>query len=74
MLQNIMLKNLALTLNPDLYAQRLLETAAEKASWNMVLPVFFYNEVLFPGQILNLHLFEPRYKVNRLPIDVFVEY
>lgn len=58
-----MLKNLAMTLNPELYSQRQVEAAAEKASWNTVLPVFFYNEVLFPGQILHLHLFEPRYRV-----------
>ena len=64
-----------MTLNPDLYAIRLLEAQAEKASWHTVLPVFFYNQVMFPGQILHLHLFEPRYKVSCIvPVHISVQF
>eukprot|EP00802_Teleaulax_amphioxeia_P012936 Tamp_12982.p1 GENE.Tamp_12982~~Tamp_12982.p1 ORF type:complete len:272 (+),score=12.68 Tamp_12982:831-1646(+) len=35
----------------------------EKESWERVLPIFFYNDTLFPFSPLSLHLFEPRYKV-----------
>jgi Lon protease-like protein len=28
-----------------------------------LLPIFYYNETLFPGGRLDLHLFEPRYRV-----------
>ena len=62
--ENIMLKNIAVMINPEMYASRLLEVEAERASWQTVLPVFFYNEPLFPGETLRLHLFEPRYKVT----------
>lgn len=58
-----MLKSAAQLLNPTLYASRLQEVAQEKALWETVLPVFFYISVMFPGELLHLHLFEPRYKV-----------
>mmetsp|Transcript_13535 Transcript_13535/g.14061 ORF Transcript_13535/g.14061 Transcript_13535/m.14061 type:complete len:454 (+) Transcript_13535:67-1428(+) len=61
--ENIMLKNIALSLNPTLYNTKLREVAIEKASWDTILPVFFYNVTMFPGEILSLHLFEPRYKL-----------
>eukprot|EP00602_Paraphysomonas_sp_CaronLab_P004910 CAMPEP_0185027032 /NCGR_PEP_ID=MMETSP1103-20130426/11853_1 /TAXON_ID=36769 /ORGANISM="Paraphysomonas bandaiensis, Strain Caron Lab Isolate" /LENGTH=406 /DNA_ID=CAMNT_0027560875 /DNA_START=266 /DNA_END=1486 /DNA_ORIENTATION=+ len=58
-----MLKSAAQLLNPTLYASRLQEVAQEKALWETVLPVFFYISVMFPGELLHLHLFEPRYKI-----------
>lgn len=58
-----MLKNIAQMVNPTLYQTKSDELAIEKSTWNAVLPVFFYNVVMFPGEILSLHLFEPRYKV-----------
>lgn len=61
--ENIMLKNIALTVNPTLYNARQKEIDVEKQNWSKVLPVFFYNTVMFPGEVLSLHLFEPRYKL-----------
>lgn len=61
--ENIMLKNIALSINPHLYHNRMQEIAAEKLTWPTILPVFFYNVSMFPGEILSLHLFEPRYKL-----------
>ena len=62
--ENIMIKNLALKLNPDLYKKRAEESAAELAEHkDSNYPVFFYMECLFPGTRLQLHLFEPRYKL-----------
>lgn len=61
--ENIILKNLALQVDFNLYQQRSAETAVEKESWAAVYPVFFYNQLLLPGSKLRLHLFEPRYKL-----------
>lgn len=61
--ENIMIKNLAKLIDPVLYAQRQKEADAEKASWSSLLPIFYYNVAMFPGQILSLHLFEPRYRL-----------
>jgi Lon protease-like protein len=49
--------------NPVHYAQRLEEAIAEKSAWSTLLPIFYYNEAMFPGSKLGLHLFEPRYRV-----------
>jgi hypothetical protein len=54
---------LAINSNPAEYAARLLESETEKSSWMTLLPIFYYNETLFPGSRLDLHLFEPRYRV-----------
>jgi len=48
---------------PALYESRLVEIKKEKESWDKILPIFFYNDTLFPFSPLSLHLFEPRYKV-----------
>ena len=61
--ENQMLKELAITLNRDAYAMRLAESEAEKATWSSLLPIFYYNDCLFPGSRLSLHLFEQRYRV-----------
>jgi hypothetical protein len=61
--ENIMLKNIALQVDPDLYQLRLQEASLEKASWTTVYPIFYYNSTMFPGSVLSLHLFEPRYKL-----------
>ena len=58
-----MIKALALAVAPEEYAARLAEAGAEKATWSALLPIFYYNEALFPGARLDLHLFEPRYRV-----------
>jgi hypothetical protein len=47
--ENIMIKTLATNFNPTEYASRLLESEAEKKSWSALLPIFYYNETLFPG-------------------------
>jgi hypothetical protein len=60
---NIMIQNMCLLVNSTLYNTRLQESATEKESWNTVLPIFYYNQALFPGCKLSLHLFEPRYKI-----------
>ena len=60
--ENIMIKELAILINPTDYANRLVEAETEKKSWTTLLPIFYYNESLFPGGRLDLHLFEPRYR------------
>ena len=47
---------------PLRYEQRLRETEEEKSGWSSILPVFYYNDVVFPGHPLKLHFFEHRYK------------
>lgn len=61
--ENITIKSLAIALDPELYKQRVAEVAVEKESFTSVYPIFFYNQTLLPGSKLNLHLFEPRYKL-----------
>jgi hypothetical protein len=61
--ENIIIKSLAVSLDPTLYNQKLDEAAAEKAYWTTVYPIFYYNNPMFPGSRLSLHLFEPRYKL-----------
>jgi len=61
--ENVMLKELAVAIGPDAYALRLSECETEKASWSTLLPIFYYNDCLFPGSRLSLHLFEQRYRV-----------
>jgi hypothetical protein len=58
-----MLRSLALSLDSDTYKIRLEESNLEKQSWTLLYPIFYYNSPIFPGNILSLHLFEPRYKV-----------
>jgi hypothetical protein len=55
---------------------RLKEVEEEKKSWDTILPIFFYNDTLFPFSPLALYLFEPRYKVLEmagisLPLHLF---
>lgn len=45
------------------YAERLREAQADKAHFKAVHPIFYYNVPMAPGEILSLHLFEPRYKL-----------
>ena len=54
---------MAVNLNPIEYAARVVEAEAERSTWMTLLPIFYYNETLFPGGRLDLHLFEPRYRV-----------
>ena len=59
-----MLKNIAVAYYPALYQARMLEVEAERTKWKSIFPVFLYNAIMFPGEMLSLHLFEPRYKVS----------
>jgi len=61
--ENIVIKSLAIALDPNLYQQRLSEGMAEKEAWLNLYPIFFYGQKLLPYNKLNLHLFEPRYKI-----------
>jgi len=45
------------------YAERVKETEVQKKEWKLTLPIFFFNDTLYPSSILRLHLFEPRYKL-----------
>jgi hypothetical protein len=59
-----MLANIAQVWFTDVYSHRLLEVAEKRRKYqDHTLPVFFYNQVLFPGAKFALHLFEPRYKL-----------
>lgn len=60
---NVMLRAVAHSHNPQLYSTRLRESEDDRNSWSTVLPIFYYNQALFPGSRLSLHLFEPRYKL-----------
>lgn len=59
-----MLKNIAKLLNSDMYALRLEEAKSEMTQFtSSQYAIFYYNECLFAGSKLSLHLFEPRYKI-----------
>eukprot|EP00471_Norrisiella_sphaerica_P001857 CAMPEP_0184478478 /NCGR_PEP_ID=MMETSP0113_2-20130426/495_1 /TAXON_ID=91329 /ORGANISM="Norrisiella sphaerica, Strain BC52" /LENGTH=341 /DNA_ID=CAMNT_0026856287 /DNA_START=172 /DNA_END=1197 /DNA_ORIENTATION=+ len=64
---NVMLSNIAQKSFPELYAERLKEMKKETEKFENTLPIFFYNNCLFPGCLLHLHLFEQRYRhmINR---------
>ena len=53
---------MAKMVNPTLYDQRLQEAIIEIKESTNVLPIFYYNVAMFPGETLSLNLFEPRYK------------
>lgn len=61
--ENIIIKSIAMLLDPLGYSARLVENEMEKANWSAVYPIFYYNATIFPGNKLNLMLFEPRYKL-----------
>ncbi|TFJ88153.1 hypothetical protein NSK_000507 [Nannochloropsis salina CCMP1776] len=58
-----LLTRLAKRAFPALYEQRLEETRQEREALKLLLPIFFYNLPIFPGEALRLHLFEPRYRL-----------
>jgi Lon protease-like protein len=58
-----MIKSIATTLFPAIYASRVIECEKEKQDWTTLLPIFYYNDTQFPGYRLDLHFFEPRYKL-----------
>eukprot|EP00466_Bigelowiella_natans_P015344 jgi/Bigna1/77332/fgenesh1_pg.47_\ len=64
---NIMLANVARRTFPELYKERQNEAKKDMSTFESTLPIFFYNNVLFPGSLLHLHLFEQRYRhmINR---------
>jgi len=61
--ENVHLSNILKSCYPKLYAERLKEVVELKNNWKQTLPIFFFNEVLYPTSVLRLHLFEPRYKL-----------
>ena len=61
--ESIVLSNIAKNCFPEQYELRVAEVEREKQSWAAVLPIFYYNDTLFPFSHLSLHLFEERYKV-----------
>jgi hypothetical protein len=61
--ENVIIKSMCLSLDSDSYLSRLEENKNEVETLSSLLPVFFYNTVLFPGSHLGLHLFEPRYRL-----------
>ena len=61
--ENIMIRDLAMSVQPTVYASRAAEVVSEKALLNAMLPVFSgCSEDILPGHTLSLRLFEPRYK------------
>jgi hypothetical protein len=61
--ETLALSRLARKCFPALYEQRLEEIEQERAFLLSSYPCFFYNMPLYPGEVLRLHLFEPRYKL-----------
>ncbi|KAG5187850.1 PUA-like domain-containing protein [Tribonema minus] len=61
--ENVMVAQIARAAFPQLYLERLRETQTEKAALRSIHPIFYYNVPMFPGEILSLHLFEPRYRL-----------
>jgi hypothetical protein len=59
--ENIMIKTLAMNFDPTEYASRLLESETEKKSWSALLPIFYYNETLFPGIYRMIHMYRYSY-------------
>mmetsp|Transcript_30718 Transcript_30718/g.57398 ORF Transcript_30718/g.57398 Transcript_30718/m.57398 type:complete len:331 (-) Transcript_30718:271-1263(-) len=64
---NVMIAKIAQKCFPREYEQRLLESKKDQEKFESTLPIFFYNNCLFPGCLLHLHLFEQRYRhmINR---------
>lgn len=62
--ENIMIRNLAMSVHPTVYACRKAEVEGDKAALDTMLPVFSgCRDEIFPGHTLLLNLFEPRYKL-----------
>eukprot|EP00752_Nemacystus_decipiens_P003471 g3206.t1 len=61
--EDVMVAHIARTCFPEQYARRLKEIEGDRDSFNAELPIFYYNVPMFPGETLQLHLFEPRYKL-----------
>eukprot|EP01083_Nonionella_stella_P043878 118396_1 len=61
--QNIVLNNCIKTLiSKEQYTKRLKALQLEKDKLSNNIPIFILNMVRYPGMLLHLHLFEPRYK------------
>ncbi|EKX52551.1 hypothetical protein GUITHDRAFT_101718 [Guillardia theta CCMP2712] len=61
--ENITIVNILRNCFPDQYQARIDELQHERNAWENILPIFFYNDTLYPYSPLVLHLFEPRYKI-----------
>ena len=61
--ENITLAAIIKNAFPSEYANRIPELERDKEAWSTELPIFYYNDTLFPFSPLSLHLFEERYKV-----------
>lgn len=64
--ENVVIASIARTCFPDVYERRLADVAYDRQRLLQTLPIFFYNNTLFPDYVLSLHLFEPRYRVRRI--------
>uniref|UniRef100_A0A0G4F647 RING-type domain-containing protein n=1 Tax=Chromera velia CCMP2878 TaxID=1169474 RepID=A0A0G4F647_9ALVE len=62
--ENTMLANISrVVMGSGVYASRAEEADCQLAELGEQLPIFFYNSALVPGEMLGLHLFEPRYRI-----------
>ena len=61
--ENTIIKNICTSFFPNEYNTREAECRTEQESWSTLLPIFYYNDIQFPGYTLSLHLFEPRYRL-----------
>jgi Lon protease-like protein len=61
--ENVHLSAILKTCFTKQYEERLKEVGELKKNWKQTLPIFFFNDTLYPSSILRLHLFEPRYKL-----------
>jgi hypothetical protein len=48
-----MIKSIAIAIDPEQYALRHAEFSAEKATWSKLLPIFYYNDPLYPGNTVS---------------------
>jgi len=61
--ENVHLSTILKACFPQQYSERLKEISELKNNWKLTLPIFFFNEVIYPTSVLRLHLFEARYKL-----------
>jgi len=61
--ENVILRELAKACNPELYARKKGQGESAEKDKELVLPMFIFNDPMFPGQVLRLHLFEQRYRL-----------
>jgi hypothetical protein len=60
---NVLVSSMLKQYFPVQYAKRLAEVEEIEKSFKAQVPLFCFNEVLFPHQPFHLHFFEPRYRL-----------